>query len=343
MIPGEPGRRGILLAGPLMVDITKTVSHWPDQDTVAFVHSERFATGGTALNVGLDLAALDPTLPVSVVGAVGDDALADIVFEALAGSGIDAGAVRRVAGQPTSSTDAMCVIGTGRRTFFHRMGVNAVLEADAFAFARTNARIAVIGMPGIAPALDGKAEDSPGWRLLLGRAREAGCATALEVISLPPGRLGRLVPPCLKLVDLFVLNEIEAEAVTGIAVLRDGAIVVAEAERAAAMLFAMGVGRLVAIHAPCGAVAFARDGGRASGGSVALPEAMVAGSVGAGDAFSAGVFYGLHEGWELGRAVALGNAAASLSLLDLSASGGLRHWTEALAFAERHGVRQAPT
>jgi sugar/nucleoside kinase (ribokinase family) len=43
-------------------------------------------------------------------------------------------------------------------------------------------------------------------------------------------------------------------------------------------------------------------------------------STGAGDAFRAGVLYGLHEGWPVGRALARGAAAGCLACTKLGAS-----------------------
>ena len=83
-----------------------------------------------------------------------------------------------------------------------------------------------------------------------------------------------------------------------------------------------------------------RDGRVVRAGSVDLPAEAIAGANGAGDAFNGGLLFGLHEGWEPARCLALANAAAACSMTSLSTWAGGRPWTEALAFAETHGRRR---
>ena len=56
-----------------------------------------------------------------------------------------------------------------------------------------------------------------------------------------------------------------------------------------------------------------RDGAVSQRPSVNVAQSEIVGSVGAGDAFYAGVLFGLHEDWSLQRCLDLGNAAAAMS------------------------------
>ena len=67
---------------------------------------------------------------------------------------------------------------------------------------------------------------------------------------------------------------------------------------AGAEVMARGAMRVLVVHFPRGAIAFERDGTVTRRASVDAPPAEVRGANGAGDAFAAGMMYGLHEGWD---------------------------------------------
>ena len=53
-----------------------------------------------------------------------------------------------------------------------------------------------------------------------------------------------------------------------------------------------------------------------------VPSSEIVSSVGAGDAFCAGMLYALHEGFPLPRALRLANASARFNLFSPSSTGG---------------------
>ena len=72
--------------------------------------------------------------------------------------------------------------------------------------------------------------------------------------------------------------------------------------------------------------------------SLALPKGYVQGAAGAGDAFCAGVLFGIHEDWSLERSLLTGTCAATACLSNPTCTDGLRSLDECLALAERFGV-----
>lgn len=50
--------------------------------------------------------------------------------------------------------------------------------------------------------------------------------------------------------------------------------------------------------------------------------------MGAGDAFSAGLLYGIHEGWDMDKIIDLSSAMARFNLTDLSATEGIKPLSE---------------
>jgi len=91
-----------------------------------------------------------------------------------------------------------------------------------------------------------------------------------------------------------------------------------------AALFEMGVQDWVIIHAPEGAVAMDNSGTLHRQPSLSLPPGYIKGTVGAGDAFCAGVLYSIYKGWSVEKAMAIGTAAAACCLSEISATEGMR-------------------
>jgi sugar/nucleoside kinase (ribokinase family) len=72
-----------------------------------------------------------------------------------------------------------------------------------------------------------------------------------------------------------------------------------------------------------------------------VPAKYIQGTAGAGDAFCAGVLYGLHEGWELKRCLETAVCTAAASLSDPTCTGGMKPLTACLALAKKFGFSKS--
>src|SRR5262249_42937772 len=227
------------------------------------------------------------------------------------------------------------------RTFFHHQGTHAQLTPDHFDFARTNAAILHLGLPGELDTMDGPWQGEPsGWVAVLKKARAAGLRTNMEFVPVPHGRLAPLARPCLAHLDYLIINDAEAGEVSGTTTVRSGVTDVAACEAAAFAIRAMAPIELIVVHFPRGAVAVSRDGTVTRKPSVRVPKEAVVGSVGAGDAFAAGMLLGIPEGWPLDRSLALGHASAAASLRSLTTTGSVESWQRCLKLADAWGWRE---
>lgn len=332
-------RRGIVLAGIVVLDVIHIIDHWPDEETLAFIDRTEHAAGGPPHNAGAGLLKLGADFPVTLLATAGDDAYGEIMLKSAQGYGLDTTHVSIVKGAITSHTHVMSCADTGRRTFFAQMGVNNVMTVEHLMPPKgSNAKLYYLGSPGLAEALD----KGDGWRRLLSAAHAQGMKTCLELCPAPAEKLRQHVTPCLPLCDYFVVNDYEAGSLTGIDVAPGGRLSWEAAEAACHKLLDMGVRDLAGVHHPDGAVALRRSGDVAKRPSVKVSQSEIAGSTGAGDAFYAGVLLGLHEDWPLTRCLDLGNAAAATSLHSPTTSASIRPWTECLAYAASKGLNSGP-
>ena len=112
---------------------------------------------------------------------------------------------------------------------------------------------------------------------------------------------------------------------------------------AAGALLQQGVRELVVIHFPEGALARNRRGEDIWQPALQLPARYITGTAGAGDAFCAGVLWGLHEGWELPRALLTGVCIAAASLSEPTCTAGVKSLSTSLALAKQFGFQPALT
>jgi sugar/nucleoside kinase (ribokinase family) len=329
-------RSGIVLAGTIVLDIVHMIDDWPDEEQVAFIRQTIEAPGGPPHNAAAGLVKLGASFPVTMICVVGDDAAGDTFVAKAQALGLDTSQVRRVVGHSTDLTHVMSSKATGRRTFFFHAGANGTIRFEQMLPSDDAARIFYLGSPGISASMDA----SDGWRKALTAARGRGFKTCMELCPVPAALQRQHTLPCLPLLDYFVINDSEAEILSGQTVLRDGQFNPERGFAAAQLLLDHGVGELVSIHHPEGAIALCRSGERGFAASVDVPQSEIKGSVGAGDAFYAGMLFGIHEGWSLAQSLALANASAATSLHSETTSASIRPWADCLDYAKIKGLRK---
>lgn len=336
-------RRGILAGGNWIIDRVKLIDIYPQPEQLANITSEFIGTGGGPYNVLLDLAQSGAKFPLAGAGLVGKDAAGADILADCRRRKIDTSFLTQTAQAPTSYTDVMTERATGRRTFFHARGANARWDGSALNFKKTKARIFHLGYLLVLDALD-VPDEKFGTRAgrLLAAAQAAGLKTSVDVVSEDSDRFTTLVRPALKHVDYCILNEIEAGKTAGFKVRTpDGKLDTVALRHAAGALLQQGVRELVVIHFPEGALARNRRGEDVWQSALKLPAKYIAGTAGAGDAFCAGVLWGLHEGWELQRTLLTGVCVAAASLSAPTCTAGVKSLNSSLALAKKFGFQPA--
>ena len=322
---------GIAFAGSMIVDHIREIDVLPGRSELAKVRAIQNATGGCVCNTGMDLAILDPSVPVMAVGVVGEDADGDLVVDTLKGRGVDTSRVLRRG--VTSFTDVFAERSNGCRTFFQYGGACDTFDVADVDFPNLDCALFHIGYLLLLNRLDAE-EPEYGTRMaeMLARVKACGVKTSIDVVSENSDRFARIVSPALKYVDYLTFNEIEAGKTVGVELRRpDGTLAEERIEEVLRKLFVIGTGEWVIIHCPEGAFGLSRNGTYAVERSKKLPEGYKVGSVGAGDAFCAGVLLAAYRGLSIGDALVYGNASAQVSLRHASASGGMVGIDEALA------------
>lgn len=337
-------RQGLLAGGNWIIDKIKFLDTYPQQDSLANILDETFSNGGGPFNVLVDLAKLGAAFPLAGIGLTGADSEGEWVHQECAKYQIETSRLLTQTAHPTSYTDVMMVRSSGRRTFFHRRGANAELGPEHFSFSDTSAKIFYLGYLLLLDRLDQQdAEFGTVAARILHEARQAGLKTCVDVVSEDGKRFAQIVRPALPYVDYCILNELEIERTTGISTRTDGGINFSAVKEASRELFKAGVGEWVIVHFPEGACATNAKGESFVQPSLLVPEDKIVGTVGAGDAFAAGVLLGLHDDLPIQTALQYGVASATACLMTAGTSDGIKPLAECLALTKAWSFRDLPS
>jgi sugar/nucleoside kinase (ribokinase family) len=332
-------RTGFLAGGNFIIDHVKLIDAWPEQDMLAFIHRETSSNGGGPYNVLKDLAAMQVGYPLAAAGLVGKDANGDWILRDCREAGINTTQLHQTDAAPTSYTDAMTVQGTGRRTFFHQLGANAILGEAHFDFSRTQAKIFHLGYLMLLTEMDRLLENG---RTVASRvleaAQAAGLLTSMDLVSSTNPQFRQITEASLPFTDFLILNEIEAGNATGTE-LRAKVPDIEKIQAVARKLLDQGVRREVIIHFEAGAVVAEKNGTLHHQPSLKLPAGFIAGATGAGDAFAAGYLHGTHEGWPVAERMKLAVCTAAACLTHPTPSQGLKPVAHCVRLVDELGFR----
>jgi len=328
-----PERSGILAAGNWIVDHVKVIDRWPSQDALAIIQSEAQGNGGSPFNVLIDLARLGADCSLQGAGMIGTDSAGDWILGVCRQNRIDISSMHRTDAAPTSYTDVMTVASTGRRTFFHQRGANALLKGSEIQLESSSAKLFHLGYLLLLDSLD---EVCPTFGTksaeLLHRASELGFVTSADVVSEESDRYRKIVFPALRHLDLLFMNEFEAGHMVD-SKIRVGDVIDRDSLLSTAKtLVKAGVRQWVIIHFPEGILAVSPAGQKLFQPSLNLPTDRIKGATGAGDAVTAGVLFGYLEGLPMETCLVYGVCAAAACMLHPSASDGLLPLAKCLDF-----------
>jgi sugar/nucleoside kinase (ribokinase family) len=313
----SPPMRVIALGVHVVDVLVRPVTEIPEGQGGALVDSIRITAAGPAGGTALTLAKLGAE--VRSAGAIGTDALGDVLVDLLRRAGVDPSLlVRR--DEVQTSASVLPIRPDGSRPAFHVVGANATYSsADAPWDAIAAATHLHLG----APEFMGGEEAAK----ILSFAREHGVTTSADLLA--PGDQAAAVldwiAPVFAHLDYLLPNDEQVLGLTGADDLVDGCRALCD----------RGVGCVAATRGAEGAVVVDAGGERA----VPAFAVDVVDTTGCGDAFSAGFLRGLALGRDPAAAATLGCACAALVATGLGSDHGAFDLAAADAFAQQTPIR----
>jgi len=337
LMTGE--RKGITIAGNILADIVKNIDRYPEIGMLTSIRDISRAVGGCAPNTAIDLAKIDRSIPLSVLGKIGDDENGRYVLSQFNHYNINCAGVSVSEDKPTSFSDVMN-LPSGERTFFHARGANEVFSPADIDLSSLNSVILHIGYILLLDQFD---QDDAEYGTVMARflhdVQEQGIKTSVDVVSECTGDYKAKILPALKYCNYIILNEIESSMLTDLPPYdADGRVNVENIRKTMEYMASCGVRDKIIVH--CKSAGFCYD--VASGAftvvpSLNIPSEEIKGSVGAGDAFCAGCLYGLYTHMGDQEILEFASAAAACNLFADNSVDGMRDKNEIAKMAAVYG------
>lgn len=289
----------------------------PSEGSLLALRDMPVKAGGCAANVAIDLA--KQGIAVDVMGCVGWDGAADFLLRTYEANHVGHSRVVRVEPHCTSKCIILLVEGQDRRYLF-TAGANQAFSVDHIP-RDWLARLKVFYLGGlfVLPGIDPEALAG-----LLEFCRTAGVKTVVDVVVPHDlsgmSHLKRLLP----LIDVFVPNDDEARAFTGLTAPLDQ-LRAFESAGASTVIVTRGAHGSVALHA----------GKRWHCGTYQM---SVVDPSGSGDAFTSGIIRGLLLGWEFPRTLRYASAIGASVTRVAGTTDSVFSAAEAEAFVLDHPI-----
>jgi sugar/nucleoside kinase (ribokinase family) len=309
--------RAITLGVHVVDVLVRPVTEIPAGQGGQLVDSIRITAAGPAGGTALTLAKLGAE--VRSAGAIGTDALGDVLVDLLTRAHVDPALLVRRADVQTSAS-VLPIRHDGSRPAFHVVGANATYTA---ADAPWDAIAAATHLHLGAPEFMGGEQGAQ----ILSFAREHGVTTSADILA--PGDQAAAIldwiAPVFAHLDYLLPNDEQVLGLTGADELGAGCSALRD----------RGVGCVAATRGAEGALIVDADGER----SVPAFAVDVVDTTGCGDAFSAGFLRGLALGRDRVQAATLGCACAALVATGLGSDHGTFDLAAADAFATQTPIR----
>lgn len=332
-------KKGIAIAGNIIVDVVKNIDFYPEVGMLANVNSLSYAVGGAVSNTGISLARMDRSIPIYAMGRVGNDENGKFVTSIIGKNGVNTDGIVVSSNFPTSTSDVMSE-PSAERTFFHNKGANAEFSPEDIDLDALNCNIFHIGYILLLDVFD-KEDKKYGTVMasLLHKLQERGIKTSIDVVSSSDKEAySKKIIPALKYSNYAIMNEIECCTIWNLNPrYEDGKINKENIKLAMKKMIECGVKDKIVVHSK--EISFAMDvktGEFTEVASLKIPSSEIMGSVGAGDAFCAGCLYALYNDFSDKEMLEYASAAAACNLFAANSIDGMRSKNEIYKVASKY-------
>lgn len=326
----------IVCAGNGIVDIIKRIDEYPQKGMLSKIKSVSYGVGGSVCNTGITLKQLAPqALDVAAATRIGRDDNGKFLKSVFVKYGLNTERVIEDDALPTAFTDVMTT-PNGDRTFFSACGACSVFSETDLHTDTLDCDIFHIGYLLLLDALD-QPDSQYGTKMakLLAAVQARGIRTSIDVVSAEGSRFSEIVIPALRYCDYVVINEIEASRIAEIPLRDECGLLEENLLPVCRKLRRAGVRKTVVVHCPELGCALTEDGTFSIVPSLKLPDGYIVGSVGAGDAFCAGMLYSFAKSMSAADGLRLASCAAACNLRVADSISGSKSFAETMALESK--------
>lgn len=322
--------KGITIIGNILTDIVKKIDTYPKIGELSHIKSISRSVGGCAPNTAINLAKIDRTIPISVIGKIGDDEYGRYILSQLSRYHINCEKIVVSPDSQTSFCDAM-TLPSGESTFFHTVGSNAQFSTDDIDVFSLHCSILHLGY--VLPLGDFDREIpfyGTAVAKLLHNAQDRGIKTSLNIMNHNLADYKQKVIPLLKYCDYVIFNESEVSVLCDIED-NNPDYFLNEANVANALRFISecGVKEKIIIHCKDASFCYNITSNKVSAvPTLIVPQNKIKSDIGIGDAFCAGCLYGIYNKFEDQHILDFALSAAACNLFSENSVDGMQDKNE---------------
>jgi sugar/nucleoside kinase (ribokinase family) len=336
---------GIACAGNWVLDHIKFIDHWPKKSEICNIKSELLSNGGAPFNIIVDLVNLGVDIPTYGIGCIGNDSGGRYIKKLCKIKKININFLTTIKKGLTAYTDVMTLQKGGVRTMFHFKGVNCIFSRHHIPIKKLQNKKVKLFYLGHLLLMDALEKPDARYNIVAARilydAQQNGMETVVDMVTESVDRCQKIVIPTLPYIDHFVINELEAQKISG-QLIRDlqNELDKKAVKKAAEFLLENGVQKNVIIHMPEGSYWLQKGKPRGTWfPSLNIPPHKFIAACGAGDAFCTGILVGLHENWPHKKSQKLATACAAAAISSPHNSDGIKSLNKTLKLVDEFDLK----
>jgi sugar/nucleoside kinase (ribokinase family) len=330
----------IACSGNWVVDCIRSIGKLPSQSTLEFIGSKTISHGGGAYNVAMALRKLSKQIPILAIGCVGNDKKGKIIKQECKLNNLD---IKNLLTLPNCKTSHTLVFIDNKktRTMFHHQGANKKFNIEQVSISELINKKVKYFYLGHMLLLHGLEEEDKNYGIkaarLLKNITEHHIDTILDMTTIDRNDIKKIINPCLKYTNHFIINELEATALTGIEIRsKNNTINKNNILRSAKYLLNAGVKSTVVIHMKEGALCLqAKNHNYIWHDAFDIPKLSIKSVCGAGDAFCAGFIMGLYHKYSLEKTLQLAITVSNLAIQSEHNTNGILPLNNTMFFANK--------
>lgn len=321
---------GIAIAGTTVVDYNYFIDAYPDKGMLSNISSVQRHVGGCLPNTALSMRKLFPEIPIQAIATIGQDEAGEFIQHLLADHQIATKDLTVLPDSKTGFTNVMTIAGTGERTFFFHEGANVHFTQEMVPIDELSVSIFHLGYMFLLKRLEAlNNQYGTAFAEILAKVQAKGIKTSIDLVSVDRPDYRQQAQAALPFTNYFIANEVEASLITGISPNgTDNQLSESRIKEMLKALIALGVNDLAVIHAPAGGWAMDQSGHFYHKPSVTLPAGHIKSTVGAGDAFCAGMLASLYYELPIEECLATANATAAMSLSGVDSHSAIQPYQQ---------------
>lgn len=292
--------KDISILGTIVFDIFVTNHvNYPRLGEAVSIDRFHYLTGGCGANSAIVLRKMG--INVSLIGAVGDDFAGDFILNYLKQNFVDIKLIKKSNKFPTSSS-ILLINKSGERSYFHSVGASKEISITEKEIKEiTKSKIFHIGGVNLLPSLGGNKIAA-----LLKKVKSYNVITSVDLAWDVEGKWMERIETALPFIDILMGNKKEIQALTGSKGI----------SCAVKKLHQKGCKIVVIKAGESGSFVSKEDFLIKVDGT----KVKVKDSTGAGDAFAAGLLYGILNGFSLVDSAKIANSLGAIAVTEIGST-----------------------